>query len=102
MGEAYMTREEKLALERLQCEPRGFINIFIDDQNIQVAGPSDGGRTDWFLGVDSGFGFVLEFGSWEEVRVKVIEIINKLDPSMERAFLQARHENNKPPTSLAL
>ncbi len=97
-----MTREEKLALERLQCEPRGFINIFIDDQNIQVAGPSDGGRTDWFLGVDSGFGFVLEFGSWEEVRVKVIEIINKLDPSMERAFLQARHENNKPPTSLAL
>lgn len=97
-----MTREEKLAIERLQCEPRGFINIFIDDQNIQVAGPSDGGRTDWFLGVDSGFGFVLEFGSWEEVRVKVIEIINKLDPSMERAFLQARHENNKPPTSLAL
>lgn len=97
-----MTKEEKLAIERLQCEPRGFINIFIDDQNIQVAGPSDGGRTDWFLGVDSGFGFVLEFGSWEEVRVKVIEIINKLDPSMERAFLQARHENNKPPTSLAL
>ena len=97
-----MTKEEKLAIERLQCEPRGFINIFIDDQNIQVAGPTDGGRTDWFLGVDSGFGFVLEFGSWEEVRVKVIEIINKLDPSMERAFLQARHENNKPPTSLAL
>ena len=97
-----MTREEKLALERLQCEPRGFINIFIDDQNIQVAGPSDGGRTDWFLGVDSGFGFVLEFGSWEEVRVKVIEIINKLDPSMERAFLQARYENNKPPTPVAL
>lgn len=97
-----MTKEEKLAIERLQCEPRGFINIFIDDQTIQVAGPSDGGRTDWFLGIDSGFGFVLEFGSWEDVRVKVIEIINKLDPSMERAFLQARHESNKPPTPVAL
>ena len=97
-----MTKEEKLALERLQCEPQGFIHIFIDDQDIQVVGPSDGGRTDWFIGVDSGFGFVLEFGSWAEVRLKVIEIINKLDPSMERAFLQARHENNKPPTTVAL
>lgn len=98
-----MTKEEKLALERLQCEPQGFcIHIFIDDQDIQVVGPSDGGRTDWFIGVDSGVWFVLEFGSWAEVRLKVIEIINKLDPSMERAFLQARHENNKPPTPVAL
>ena len=63
-----MIREEKLALERLQCEQQGFIHIFIDDQDIQVVGPSDGGRTDWFIGVDSGCGFVLEFGSWAEVR----------------------------------